>query len=146
MSSAESLRASQDLADGEQSPAGVKLWASWNRRHEAAGPVAALLGEDEAVSGSVLAGEVKANIAGVGAATLPEARHAESVFSSADISYDDPPTYSDGTPAMIFLSGQETLPEDMREVLHDMVDPEPASRPTADEVLHQWRQLRLGQL
>lgn len=48
-------------------------------------------------------------------------------------SFDRP--YTDDSPAMIFLDGQNRVPESWREMIKNMVHPEQKSRPTANQLL-----------
>ena len=123
MPSAESLRASDDVTDGGNSPAGVKLWAKWMRQ-PSPGPIAALLSEGESDE-------------------LPTIELRQDCI-------DSPPrvlrphvdtSYEDGSPVMIFLDGQGSVNEGVREVLKAMLDPDPFIRPTAEELQVLWDEL-----
>lgn len=130
MSSAESLKASHDASRGIDSPAGIKLWAGWARQTGSPGPLAALLGddyssEDDRVDELMDLGQPTSDID-----FKPNSCAAK--------------TYLDGSPVMSFLQGEETVTEEIREVLRDMVDRDPQNRPTADELLELWDQLGVG--
>jgi hypothetical protein len=51
------------------------------------------------------------------------------------------PPYSDGTPAMFFLDGQDRVDETIWRSLRDMVLPNKESRPTAEQLRAKWRAL-----
>jgi len=125
MPSADSLRASHDVTDGGNSPAGVKLWAKWIRQ-PSPGPIAALLSESE--SGELPTVELRQDFTD----TPPRLAR-----PTVDASYED------GSPLMIFLDGQDGLSDGLREVLKAMLDPDPSIRPTAEELKVLWGELML---
>lgn len=57
-------------------------------------------------------------------------------------SYDDR-AYADGAPAMHFLGGGR-VPDDVRDVLRAMLDPNAAERPSVGDVLAAWDELKVG--
>ena len=123
--SAESLRASNDVTDGGGSPAGVRLWAKWLRQ-PSPGPIAALLSEDELQE--LPTPELHQDH------TDPPQRAAPPIVDA---------TYEDGSPIMVYLDGEATVSAGLREVLRAMLDPDPALRPTADELKVLWDELML---
>ena len=46
--------------------------------------------------------------------------------------------YDDGSPAMIFVNGCESLRSELRDVMRMMVDPNPGHRPRAADLLTLW--------
>jgi serine/threonine protein kinase len=129
MPSTESLRASDDVTEkGADSPAGVKLWATWARQPGSvpSGPIAALL--DDNASPPLAHKELH----GTSTATDDPI---SSITSTAPIIS---ASYSDGSPVMVFLDGLDVLREAWRDVLKEMVDPDPSARPTAEELIRIW--------
>jgi hypothetical protein len=130
MSSAESLKASEDVTDAEtgyESPAGIKLWAKWRKRSSMNDPIAALLAEDGHAGNS----------------EAPPERPGEPPVARPmpERPTTDTPAYRDGSPSMIFLDGYERVDEGIRDVLKAMVDADPFERPTAQEVSARWAEL-----
>ena len=149
VSSAESLRASDDVMNGPNSsdmPSAVKLWAKWVKNVETAqggDAVSSLLREtdsdDQAAPGQV-EGQTTADSSrqsSYSSAMSP----AQNFDTEKGASLSD--AYIDGSPAMMFLDGTERVPEDVREVLRAMVDPLAEERPTAQEVRRLWDEMFL---
>lgn len=132
MLSAESLRASQDIADADDAnPAGVRLWAKWVKRSSLHGPISALL-DDESMPNT--------------AEALSE-RQDEPLSSEVSAPIhppDETPAYADGSPTMIFLDGQDIVPDNIRDVLRMMVDADPAERPDAEEIKGRWASIGIS--
>lgn len=120
MSSAESLRASNDVnANGTASPSGVKLWATtWVKSPVTTtpGPIDALLEGD--------------NLSDV----MMDDDNIEGGASQPHVHEDLNTPYADGSPRMMFLAGGDALSEHWRNILFQMVRPDPSRRPTADEL------------
>ncbi|WVO17802.1 hypothetical protein L204_105500 [Cryptococcus depauperatus] len=53
--------------------------------------------------------------------------------------------YTDGSPAMMFLSGTERVPEEWREVLQGMLEPDQEMRLTTHEVLNRWDEVGVSE-
>jgi hypothetical protein len=130
MGSTESLRASEDVGH-EESPAAVRLWGKWisNPRSGGTDPISILLADDPPIISPI-------------SPTYPNSRSTLKV----DISSPSPiestgPPYSDGTPAMFFLDGQDRVDETIWRSLRDMVLPNKESRPTAEQLRAKWRAL-----
>lgn len=151
MSSAESLRASEDAADGPssaESPAGVKLWAKWIKNPQATptpDAVSLLLSEVDDPKSMTAAGDYS---------FTPSAAPSRQSPLSSPISPVRPVekrhnagtamTYADGSPVMMFLDGMEYVRDDVREVFRAMVDPLAEDRPTAEEVRRLWGNFSVG--
>lgn len=142
MPSAESLRASHDVFEGNESPSGVKLWAAWARNSIAPGPIGALLCDDHGAHRDPDSADLAVS------PQNPEAGDIDALAGEREgdgaVGYTAPVSYSDDTPVMLYLHGQEVVPEPVRDVLRDMVDPDPANRPMAGELVELWTQLGVG--
>jgi hypothetical protein len=130
MSSAESMKASDDALEGTSTPAGVRLWAKWAQNR----------GDHDAVL-QLLSGTDKA--------AFPHQHHAHVRQTSAEypvgqmktpLSF---PPYNDGTPPMLFLDGEDRVDEGIRAVLKAMVSSAAIDRPSADAVNSSWQRLRV---
>lgn len=146
MSSAESLKASEDLVRSEtgiDSPAGVKLWAKWMKQPSSVNDaMAALLTEHNHETGRGLVpirnGATRRSIDGT-SPTSPII--AESTNEAETVPSLGVPLYQDGTPCMLFLDGETMVDIQVREILKEMLDPDPEARPTAAEILRSWDEM-----
>jgi len=141
MTSEESLRASEDMADGtEYSPSANQIWAKWAENPLASGTarvVAELLAED----GEPDASDSLSRTSSIRSARAPSRQSSlnhspVSGGASTTISHVQP--YSDGSPGMKFLDGVEPVPEDVRLVIKAMLSPSPEERPSASELARLW--------
>lgn len=132
--SAESLRASADAVN--DSPAGVRMWAEWQRG--GGGGIELLLSDAEG-SGSEGGRSTPASPLSPRVPWSPTPngvpyRREEGTDGAA---------YEDGSPAMFYLGGGRVA-DGIREVLRSMLEAEEEERPTAAELLKAWEGLGVG--
>jgi hypothetical protein len=129
MSSAESLKASDDAVDGASSPAGVRLWAKWSQHR----------GDHDAVS-ILLADSAEGVSVSLHPAPIRQSSWDEPVTA---LELGDHPPYADGTPAMPYLDSADRVGPEIRHVLQQMVSPLASERPSAEAVRAAWNELGL---
>jgi len=147
MGSTESLRASEDVGHGD-SPAAVRLWGKWiSNPHTGTDPISLLLADDvpsptTPTHSSTSRSGLKVDIS----SASPTVSDYQSSIPVPDDVYNggvgkEPtgPAYSDGSPAMFFLDGQERVEEGIWKILRAMTLPQKESRPTAEDVRKTWR-------
>jgi hypothetical protein len=143
MGSTESLRASEDVGH-EESPAAVRLWGKWisNPRSGSTDPISVLLADDPPITSPI-----SPTYASNSRSTLkvdistPSPVDADTVDDAWELREPTGPAYSDGSPAMFFLDGQDRVDEKIWSMLRDMVLPNKDSRPTAEDLRAKWKEL-----
>jgi len=145
MGSTESLRASEDVGH-EESPAAVRLWGKWisNPRSGGTDPISILLADDPPIISPISPtypnsrSTLKVDIS----TPSPIESQSEEMYDNREREPTGPP-YSDGTPAMFFLDGQDRVDQAIWTTLRDMVLPNKESRPTAEQLRAKWRALHM---
>lgn len=135
MASASSLKASADAVDGPnsaESPAGIKLWANWMRDSNPAADNAIAYLLADANERAVATDQLSPAAPDEGQGSPPPS----AVPTAATQSQPRSPThYPDGNPEMLFLDGASAVPDAYRSILKTMLDPDPAERPSAADVI-----------
>jgi hypothetical protein len=150
MGSTESLRASEDVGHGD-SPAAVRLWGKWiSNPHTGLDPISLLLADDVSSPTSPTQPSTSRSNLKVDISNHSHSPTQPSPTPAPDEEYEpgmnrEPtgPAYSDGSPAMFFLDGQERVDESIWKKLRAMTLPRKESRPTAEDVRKTWRDLGL---
>jgi serine/threonine protein kinase len=140
MSSAESVRAYDDLADdGKDGSSAGQIWAKWVHNPSSAGSGQMiwqlLANENDTLEGVSQTTSVRP--------TSMLSRHISMEQSVKDGFMLSIQTYDDGSPEMTYLNGASIVKEDVRAVLKLMVDPSPEARPTAYELSSLWERIGL---
>jgi hypothetical protein len=140
MGSTESLRASEDVGH-EESPAAVKLWGKWVSNPRAGtDPVSLLLAEREGPISPTQASSRPTALK----SELPRPVDEDEGENYSIIREPTGAAYSDGSPAMFFLDGQERVDEEIRTTLRAMLLPQKESRPSADIVKARWADMGMS--
>ncbi|EIW73200.1 serine/threonine protein kinase [Tremella mesenterica] len=162
MSSAESLRASEDVVDSQRSsdsPGGLKSWTNWIKNSSissssstsSSDPIDLLLVETDDISIPTTPTSTSKPVSRKTSLRAPQSRRTTMSSPLAHAPSPDLPQgevnepYEDGSPSMPFLNGEERVSEEVRQMLKEMLSPRAGHRPSAEEVVRRWEELGVGE-
>lgn len=159
--SVESLKAADDVMGSyTPSPSGVKLWHQWKARGtKRPGDLIDRLIRPDDQPPSPPASPTLSRTGSLRKPSSPLSRTASRPSPTspmwppspagyaavpATVPEGDFALYEDGSPAMFFLGEPVRVPDDVRDVIRAMLDPDPEGRPTASEIICAWDELKVG--